>query len=187
LQTDCTDVIIFDSLFLGAGAAHINLPLQQLRCTEAIEALHAVHFGNFDARLLTGQPVLAASFHAAIEGAPNLSARLTGYAVWAKLCHAELDPGQQWLKNAGNPGNVRAYCNIAAASGVFEQAYDAITEALQVSSPSVAFCSAVAGRGVSFVHASAVCTSIDACTLWIIWSLMTLVVGVLVHLPGMAF
>ena len=83
---------------------------------------------------LAGQPALATAFHAAISFIHQPSTRLTGCAVWAKVCHAELDQGQQRLTTClpVSPEDPHPYCRISAAAGVFDIVYTEIAVIFEV-------------------------------------------------------
>ena len=64
---------------------------------------------------------------------PKLATRLTGCAVWAKGCCAELEAmdNQNMNKGQGAPGP-HGYCSKMAESGMFEPMYQLLVNTLQV-------------------------------------------------------
>jgi hypothetical protein len=111
----------------------IFVPFQQLRCTEAIEALHAAPLTQDDSMLLARAPALASSFSLAMEHLPKLSNRLTACAVFAQLCCAELGEGSEQGALGGpvHP-DPHPFCSKSAENGSFLTLYASVTEAVEV-------------------------------------------------------
>ncbi|KAL0030823.1 hypothetical protein WJX77_008253 [Trebouxia sp. C0004] len=109
-------------------------PFQQLRCTEAIEALHAAPLTHDTCMQLAELPALASSLSLAMEHLPKLSNRLTACAVFAQLCCAELGEGsgQGALGGPVHP-DPYPYCSKSAEKGNFLTLYASITEAVEAS------------------------------------------------------
>ena len=108
-------------------------PFQQLRCTEAIEALHAAPLTQDTCMQLAELPALASSLSLAMEHLPKLSNRLTACAVFAQLCLAELGDGSEQgvLGGPVHPGPY-PYCSKSAEKGNFLTLYASVNEAVQV-------------------------------------------------------
>ena len=108
-------------------------PFQQLRCAEAIEALHAAPLTLDTYKQLAELPALASSLSLAMEHLPKLSSRLTACAVFAQLCCAELGDGSE---QGGLGGPVHPdpypYCSQSAEKGNFLTLYASVTEAMEV-------------------------------------------------------
>ncbi|DBB16840.1 TPA: hypothetical protein ACH3X3_015077 [Trebouxia sp. C0006] len=77
---------IWNLLHAGLETPWEILGPQQLRCTEAIEALYAAPPTKRDSTLLANTSELTSAFSLAIEYLPTLSDRLTACAVFAQLC-----------------------------------------------------------------------------------------------------
>ncbi len=108
-------------------------PFQQLRCAEAIEALHAAPLTQDTCMQLAELPVLASSLSLAMEHLPKLSNRLTACAVFAQLCCAELGAGSEQgaLGGPAHP-DPHPYCSKSAEKGNFLTLYVSVTEAVEV-------------------------------------------------------
>ncbi len=106
---------------------------QQLRCTEAIEALYAAPLTKRDSTLLANTSELTSAFSLAIEYLPTLSDRLTACAVFAQLCCAELGAGSE-QGTLGGPvhPDPHPFCSKFAMMGDFLIVYAAVTEAVEV-------------------------------------------------------
>jgi len=101
-------------------------PFQQLRFTEAIEALHAAPLTLDTCMQLAELPALASAFTLAIEYLPELSNRLTARAVFVQLCCVELDDGSE------QGTDVHRFCSEFAKKGNFLNLYASMTEAVEV-------------------------------------------------------
>ena len=101
-------------------------PFPQLRCTEAIEALHAAPLTLGTCMQLAELPELASSFSLAIKHLPKLSNRLTARAVFARLCCVELDDGSE------QGAHLHLFCSKFAAKGDILNLYASVTEAVEV-------------------------------------------------------
>ena len=101
-------------------------PFQQLRFTEAIEALHAAPLTRDTCMQLAELPALASAFTLAIEYLPELSNRLTARAVFVQLCCVELDDGSELGTY------VHRFCSKFAEKGNFLNLYESVTEAVEV-------------------------------------------------------
>ncbi len=111
----------------------ISDPFQQLRCIEAIEALHAAPLTRDTCMQLAELPVLASSLSLAMEHLPKLSNRLTACAVFAQLCCAELGEGsEQGLQRDPAHQDPYPFCSKSAEKGNFLTLYASITEAVEV-------------------------------------------------------
>ena len=108
-------------------------PFQQLRCAEAIEALHAAPLTLDTYKQLAELPALASSLSLAMKHLPKLSNRLTACAIFAQLCCAELGDGSEQgaLGGPGHP-DPYPYCSQSAEKGNFLTLYASVTEAVEV-------------------------------------------------------
>ena len=113
----------------------LQVPFQQLRCTEAIEALYAAPLTQCDSMLLAETSELASAFSLALECLPTLSDRLTACAVLAQLCCAELGAGSE-QGALGGPvhSDPHPFCSEFAVKGDFLIVYASVTEAVEVRS-----------------------------------------------------
>ena len=108
-----------------------------------LEALHAAPFSKSDARWLSclgprkpnAIPALKASpdFYTILQAMPKAATRLTGCAVWAKGCFAELDARKAQSMDERRPSSgPHCYCTKMADCGMFEAMYHLLIDILEV-------------------------------------------------------
>ncbi len=104
----------------------MQVPFQQHRCTDAIEALYAAPLTQCDTMRLAKTSELASAFSLAIECLPKLSNRLTACAVFAQLCCVELNEGSE------QGAHVHPFCSEFAEKGDFLILHASLAEAVEV-------------------------------------------------------
>lgn len=107
--------------------------LMQFKNKMAMVALYAVPSKVIDVLWLVHQPDLLSGFHTALKALPDSHQRLSGLALWARLCLIDLERARgrspSHLKSHG-PEN--QYCNKAQSDGIFDVVYSSLQDMFKV-------------------------------------------------------